>query len=183
MHKSSLLSGFPTERPQHSNQNKELHQTPARRTYLICYWFTVSLGEPPFLHASASLLSKNTVSKKYFSTWTRKQKRGGGMGDADFTRYHWKSWEWCLLAAPGCSWLGLVSCRYDVGKRPSHCRVKKGQGSSCCGGGDAMWNGGLVEQAWTELFPGFATRSEKTAAFLPFSPLCQGERRLLMSNG
>lgn len=44
-------------------------------------------------------LCKNTVSKKYFSSWRRKQIRGGGVGDGDFTRYHWKSWEWCLLAA------------------------------------------------------------------------------------
>lgn len=130
-------------------------------------WPRVSLNS--YMPRPSPPISKNTVSKKYFSTWRRKQRRGGGMDDGDFTRSHWKSWEWCLPAAPGYSWLGSLSCRCNLGKRPSPSKVRKGQGSSCCGGGEATWNEGLVEQAWTELLPGFAfiTRGNCSASPLP----------------
>lgn len=69
------------------------------------------------------------------------------MGDGDFPRSLRKSWEWCLLAALGCCWLGLVSCRCNLRKRPSPSKVRMGQGGSRGGGGEAMWNEGPVEQA------------------------------------
>lgn len=138
---------------------------------LLADAFSTAPSEPQFLYASTfpPPISKNTVSKKYFSTWRRKQRRGGGMDDGDFTRSHWKSWEWCLPAAPGYSWLGSLSCRCNLGKRPSPSKVSKGQGSSCCGGGEATWNEGLVEQAWTERLPGFAfiTRGNHGTSPLP----------------
>lgn len=107
-------------------------------------------------------LYKKRVSKKRFSIWRRKQRGGGGMGDEDFIRSSWKSWEWCPLAA--------TSCRCSLHRRPLPAMVRTGQGSSCWGGGEATGNEGPVKQAWAELLPGFAMTEEVTAAFILPSP-------------
>lgn len=140
------LCGFPLERPWHSIYSKQLHQVLARCIYFICYWTTMSLGEPQFLYASVPLSVKTD--------------------DRDFIRSPWKPWEWCPLAA--------TSCRCSLHKRPLPSMVRMGQGSSCWGGGEATGNEGPVKQAWAELLPGFAMTEEVTAAFiLPSLPFCQ----------